>query len=100
MRRCGVAYAAEGHDGGRDPGGPVPIMWGTNTGSEAMQRIAAPIASGIINAPLLAHVRDTCGVPTDVMASGRQIIPSDLLEAATCGELSAVAPGPADSSLR
>lgn len=81
------------------PAGLFPIMWGIDTGSEVMQRIAAPIASGIIDAlpPAMFVIPAT---PTDVMASGRQVIPSDLLEAATCGELSAVAPGPADSSLR
>ncbi len=35
-------------------GGLLPIMWGTGTGSEVMQRIAAPIVGGMITAPLLS----------------------------------------------
>jgi Cu(I)/Ag(I) efflux system membrane protein CusA/SilA len=34
--------------------GLFPIMWGTGTGSEAMQRIAAPMVGGMITAPLLS----------------------------------------------
>ena len=34
--------------------GLFPIMWGTGTGSEVMQRIAAPMVGGIITAPLLS----------------------------------------------
>jgi Cu(I)/Ag(I) efflux system membrane protein CusA/SilA len=34
--------------------GLVPIMWGTGTGSEVMQRIAAPMVGGMITAPLLS----------------------------------------------
>ena len=33
-------------------GGMLPIMWGT--GSEVMQRIAAPMVGGMITAPLLS----------------------------------------------
>ena len=33
--------------------GLLPIMWGTGTGSEVMQRIAAPMVGGMITAPLL-----------------------------------------------
>jgi Cu(I)/Ag(I) efflux system membrane protein CusA/SilA len=53
-RRCGVAGAAEGDDGRGDPGRLFPIMWGTGTGSEVMQRIAAPMVGGMITAPLLS----------------------------------------------
>ncbi|MBG6072645.1 efflux RND transporter permease subunit [Polaromonas sp. CG_23.6] len=35
-------------------GGLVPIMWGAGTGSEVMQRIAAPMVGGMITAPLLS----------------------------------------------
>ncbi|RZO91309.1 MAG: efflux RND transporter permease subunit [Limnobacter sp.] len=34
--------------------GLIPIMWGTGTGSEVMQRIAAPMVGGMISAPLLS----------------------------------------------
>jgi Cu(I)/Ag(I) efflux system membrane protein CusA/SilA len=34
--------------------GLVPIMFGTGTGSEVMQRIAAPMVGGMITAPLLS----------------------------------------------
>ena len=34
--------------------GRFPIMWGTGTGSEVMQRIAAPMVGGMITAPLLS----------------------------------------------
>jgi len=33
--------------------GPVPIMIDTGTGSEVMQRIAAPMIGGMISSPLL-----------------------------------------------
>jgi copper/silver efflux system protein len=35
-------------------GGLVPIMYGSGTGSEVMQRIAAPMVGGMITAPLLS----------------------------------------------
>src|SRR6185503_8231999 len=35
--------------------GLLPIMWGTGTGSEVMQRIAAPMVGGMITAPLLSQ---------------------------------------------
>ncbi|CAN5134857.1 CusA/CzcA family heavy metal efflux RND transporter [soil metagenome] len=35
-------------------GGLLPIMWGSGTGSEVMQRIAAPMVGGMITAPLLS----------------------------------------------
>ncbi|MDP1943055.1 efflux RND transporter permease subunit, partial [Rhodoferax sp.] len=35
-------------------GGLFPIMWGSGTGSEVMQRIAAPMVGGMITAPLLS----------------------------------------------
>ncbi|WP_454902689.1 efflux RND transporter permease subunit [Variovorax gossypii] len=34
--------------------GLVPIMWGSGTGSEVMQRIAAPMVGGMVTAPLLS----------------------------------------------
>ena len=34
--------------------GLFPIMWGEGTGSEVMQRIAAPMVGGMISAPLLS----------------------------------------------
>ena len=34
--------------------GLVPIMWGSGTGSEVMQRIAAPMIGGMVTAPLLS----------------------------------------------
>jgi copper/silver efflux system protein len=34
--------------------GLAPIMWGSGTGSEVMQRIAAPMVGGMITAPLLS----------------------------------------------
>ena len=34
--------------------GLMPIMWGAGTGSEVMQRIAAPMVGGMISAPLLS----------------------------------------------
>ena len=33
---------------------PLPIMYGSGTGSEVMQRIAAPMVGGMITAPLLS----------------------------------------------
>ena len=35
-------------------GGLAPIMWSAGTGSEVMQRIAAPMIGGMITAPLLS----------------------------------------------
>jgi copper/silver efflux system protein len=34
--------------------GLLPVMWGSGTGSEMMQRIAAPMVGGMITAPLLS----------------------------------------------
>ena len=34
--------------------GLFPIMWGSGTGSEVMQRIAAPMVGGMISAPILS----------------------------------------------
>ena len=34
--------------------GLVPVMYGTGTGSEIMQRIAAPMVGGMVTAPLLS----------------------------------------------
>ena len=36
--------------------GLLPIMWGGGTGSEVMQRIAAPMVGGMITAPLLSMI--------------------------------------------
>ena len=36
--------------------GLFPIMWGSGTGSEVMQRIAAPMVGGMITAPLLSMI--------------------------------------------
>jgi len=35
-------------------GGLLPIMWSHGTGSEVMQRIAAPMVGGMLSAPLLS----------------------------------------------
>lgn len=35
-------------------GGLLPLFWGAGTGSEVMQRIAAPMVGGMISAPLLS----------------------------------------------
>ena len=34
--------------------GLLPIMWGTGTGAEVMQRIAAPMVGGMLTAPVLS----------------------------------------------
>ncbi|MEZ9367309.1 efflux RND transporter permease subunit [Shewanella sp. 10N.286.51.B2] len=34
--------------------GLLPIMWGTGTGNEVMQKIAAPMVGGMVTAPLLS----------------------------------------------
>jgi Cu(I)/Ag(I) efflux system membrane protein CusA/SilA len=34
--------------------GLLPILWGEGTGSEVMQRIAAPMVGGMLTAPLLS----------------------------------------------
>ena len=34
--------------------GLLPIMFGSGTGSEVMQRIAAPMVGGMVTAPLLS----------------------------------------------
>ena len=34
--------------------GLLPLFWGMGTGSEVMQRIAAPMIDGMISAPLLS----------------------------------------------
>lgn len=36
--------------------GILPIMWGTGTGSEIMQRIAAPMIGGMISSTLLTRI--------------------------------------------
>ena len=35
-------------------GGLLPLFWGGGTGSEVMQRIAAPMIGGMLSAPLLS----------------------------------------------
>lgn len=35
-------------------GGLLPLFWGAGTGSEVMQRIAAPMVGGMVSAPLLS----------------------------------------------
>lgn len=52
--RRSAACPAEGDDGERHHRGPVAIMWSHSTGSEVMQRIAAPMIGGMITAPLLS----------------------------------------------
>ena len=37
-------------------GGLLPIMWGTGTGSEVMQRIAGPMVGGLVSSTVLALV--------------------------------------------
>ncbi|MEE8128428.1 MAG: efflux RND transporter permease subunit [Nitrospinaceae bacterium] len=37
-------------------GGLLPIMWGSGTGSEVMQRIAAPMVGGMVSATLLTLI--------------------------------------------
>ena len=34
--------------------GLLPLFWGAGTGSEVMQRIAAPMVGGMLSAPLLS----------------------------------------------
>lgn len=34
--------------------GLLPLFWGQGTGSEVMQRIAAPMVGGMVTAPLLS----------------------------------------------
>jgi Cu(I)/Ag(I) efflux system membrane protein CusA/SilA len=34
--------------------GLLPIMWGSGTGNEVMQKIAAPMVGGMVTAPLLS----------------------------------------------
>jgi Cu(I)/Ag(I) efflux system membrane protein CusA/SilA len=34
--------------------GLVPMLWGEGTGSEVMERIAAPMVGGMVTAPLLS----------------------------------------------
>ena len=54
-RRRGAARAAEGDDGGGDHRRPAADhVRGSGTGSEVMQRIAAPMVGGMITAPLLS----------------------------------------------
>jgi len=36
--------------------GLLPLFWGQGTGSEVMQRIAAPMIGGMVTAPLLSMV--------------------------------------------
>ena len=43
--------------------GLLPIMWGSGTGSEVMQRIAAPMVGGMITAPAAVDVGRAGGLP-------------------------------------
>jgi Cu(I)/Ag(I) efflux system membrane protein CusA/SilA len=36
--------------------GLLPLFWGDGTGSEVMQRIAAPMVGGMVTAPLLSMI--------------------------------------------
>jgi Cu(I)/Ag(I) efflux system membrane protein CusA/SilA len=36
--------------------GLLPLFWGEGTGSEVMQRIAAPMIGGMLTAPLLSMI--------------------------------------------
>ena len=45
--------------------GLLPIIWGAGTGSEVMQRIAAPMVGGMITAPLLSMFVDPRGLSAD-----------------------------------
>ena len=61
--------------------GLVPIMIGTGTGSEVMQRIAAPMVGGMITAPLLsmlvlpaAYYRRSVGVPRTLAGNRAALI--------------------------
>lgn len=40
--------------------GLLPIMWGSGTGSEVMQRIAAPMVGGMLTAPVLSMLIVPC----------------------------------------
>ena len=48
--------------------GLLPIMLGGGTGSEVMQRIAAPMVGGMITAPLAVDAGDAGSVPADSSA--------------------------------
>ena len=49
--------------------GLLPILFGSGTGSEVMQRIAAPMVGGMITAPLLVDVRAAGGLAADAAAA-------------------------------
>ena len=53
--------------------GLIPIMIGTGTGSEVMQRIAAPMVGGMVTAPLLSMLVVPAAYPVD--SSSRQVEP-------------------------
>lgn len=36
--------------------GRFPLFWGRGTGSEVMQRVAAPMVGGMVTAPLLSMI--------------------------------------------
>ncbi|BAP87640.1 heavy metal RND efflux transporter, CzcA family [Burkholderiales bacterium GJ-E10] len=65
--------------------GLFPIMWGSGTGSEVMQRIAAPMVGGMITAPLLSMF----------------VIPAAfvLLRRSRCGSIPGSAPKPDQADL-
>ena len=53
-RRCRAARASEGDDGRHYYGGTAAHHVGSGSGSEVMQRIAAPMIGGMVTAPLLS----------------------------------------------
>lgn len=52
--------------------GLIPIMWSHGTGSEVMQRIAAPMVGGMVTAPLLSMFV----VPAMYLLLRRRLLPS------------------------
>jgi Cu(I)/Ag(I) efflux system membrane protein CusA/SilA len=52
--------------------GLIPIMWSHGTGSEVMQRIAAPMVGGMVTAPLLSMFV----VPAVYLLLRRRLLPS------------------------
>jgi copper/silver efflux system protein len=54
--------------------GLLPIMIGSGTGSEVMQRIAAPMVGGMITAPLLSML----GIPAAFLLMRRRELASKI----------------------
>ena len=63
--------------------GLFPIMWGSGTGSEVMQRIAAPMVGGMITAPLLSLFV----VPAAYLLMRRRLNNSDKNQLSRCSSL-------------